>query len=81
MNLIKLRLKKIVEILPQEATTNNIMRHILKIIREEYDAGFKVRVIVITLKKNFVKQIVIGQRRGTNYFTPSSNSRFGRRFD
>lgn len=42
MNLIKLRLKKIVHLLPQEATTNNIMRHILKIIRDEYDAGFKV---------------------------------------
>ncbi|KAK9737179.1 Initiation factor 2 subunit family [Popillia japonica] len=41
MNLIKLRLKKIVHLLPQEATTNNIMRHILKIIRDEYDAGFK----------------------------------------
>ncbi|KRT81186.1 hypothetical protein AMK59_5043 [Oryctes borbonicus] len=41
MNLIKLRLKKIVDILPQEATANNIMRHILKIVRDEYDAGFK----------------------------------------
>lgn len=42
MDLIKLRIEKLMNALPQEATSVNIMRHILKIIREEYDAGFQV---------------------------------------
>lgn len=42
MDLIKIRIKRIKEALPQEVTVTNIMRHILKVIREEYEAGSKV---------------------------------------
>lgn len=42
MTLVKIRMKYITENLPQEATAVNIMRHILKIIREEYEAASKV---------------------------------------
>ncbi|XP_050509581.1 translation initiation factor eIF-2B subunit beta [Diabrotica virgifera virgifera] len=41
MNLIKLRIKFIRENVPTEATATNIMRHILKIIREEYESALK----------------------------------------
>ncbi|KAB0797130.1 hypothetical protein PPYR_05134 [Photinus pyralis] len=41
MTLIKLRITRFANALPQEATSVNIMRHILKIIRDEYDSGFK----------------------------------------
>ncbi|KAK5649964.1 hypothetical protein RI129_000993 [Pyrocoelia pectoralis] len=41
MSLIKLRIARFISALPQEATPVNIMRHILKIIRDEYDTGFK----------------------------------------
>lgn len=42
MNLIKLRIKEIMSALPQESTSTNIMRHILKVIREEYESLSKV---------------------------------------
>lgn len=42
MDMIKIRIQKLMDSLPQEATPVNIMRHILKLIREEYDSGFEV---------------------------------------
>ncbi|KAJ8914581.1 hypothetical protein NQ315_017286 [Exocentrus adspersus] len=41
MTLVKTRMKYTTENLSQEATALNIMRHILKIIREEYEAASK----------------------------------------
>ncbi|XP_018564749.1 translation initiation factor eIF-2B subunit beta-like [Anoplophora glabripennis] len=41
MALVKIWIKYITENLPQEATAVNIMRHVLKIIREEYEAASK----------------------------------------
>ncbi|KAF5286910.1 hypothetical protein FQA39_LY00443 [Lamprigera yunnana] len=41
MVLIKARIYRIISALPQESTAVNVMRHILKIIREEYISGFK----------------------------------------
>ncbi|KAK4881749.1 hypothetical protein RN001_005068 [Aquatica leii] len=43
MVLIKARINRIMSALPQESTPVNIMRHILKIIRELYDTGFKYK--------------------------------------
>ncbi|KAJ8984906.1 hypothetical protein NQ317_002746 [Molorchus minor] len=42
MALVKMKIKYIAENLPQEATAANIMRHILKVIREEYEAASKL---------------------------------------
>lgn len=42
MNLVKERINYVKEKLPQEATSSNIMRHFLKIIRELYESGSKV---------------------------------------
>ncbi|XP_057669808.1 translation initiation factor eIF-2B subunit beta [Diorhabda carinulata] len=41
MNLVILRIRFIRDALPTEATATNIMRHILKIIREEYESASK----------------------------------------
>ncbi|KAG5896147.1 hypothetical protein JTB14_015850 [Gonioctena quinquepunctata] len=41
MNLVKARINFIRENLPQEATATNIMRHVLKVIREEYESAAK----------------------------------------
>ncbi|CAH1971678.1 unnamed protein product [Acanthoscelides obtectus] len=41
MNLVKTRIQLVRENLPQEATAPNIMRHILKVIREEYQSASK----------------------------------------
>lgn len=42
MDLIKQRIKRVMAALPQESTSINIMRHILKVVREEYETGSKV---------------------------------------
>lgn len=42
MHMIKQRIKHVMVALPQESTATNIMRHILKVVREEYEAGSKV---------------------------------------
>lgn len=42
MDLIKQRIKWVMAALPQESTSTNIMRHILKVVREEYETGSKV---------------------------------------
>lgn len=42
MKLVKSRIKFIRDDLPTEATATNVMRHILKIIREEYESASKV---------------------------------------
>lgn len=42
MNLIKQRIKWVMAALPQESTSTNIMRHVLKVVREEYETGSKV---------------------------------------
>ncbi|XP_022910444.1 translation initiation factor eIF2B subunit beta [Onthophagus taurus] len=41
MGTIRKYMETIKQYLPHEATINNVMRHILKIIRDEYDLGFK----------------------------------------
>ncbi|KAF5297475.1 hypothetical protein FQR65_LT10011 [Abscondita terminalis] len=41
IGLIKARINRIMSALPQESTAVNIMRHVLKMIREVYDTGFK----------------------------------------
>nr|CAI5845737.1 unnamed protein product [Callosobruchus analis] len=41
MNLVKIRIQLVRENLPQEATAPNIMRHTLKVIREEYQSASK----------------------------------------
>ncbi|XP_074038625.1 eukaryotic translation initiation factor 2B subunit beta isoform X2 [Leptinotarsa decemlineata] len=41
MTLVKTRIKLIRDELPQESTATNIMRHILKVIREEYESAAK----------------------------------------
>lgn len=42
MNLVKKRIRFLSKSLPQEATATNVMRHILKVIREEYEIVAKV---------------------------------------
>lgn len=42
MQQIKDNIKKLSEALPLETTATNIMRHILKVIREEYELSSKV---------------------------------------
>ncbi|KAJ8965611.1 hypothetical protein NQ314_004002 [Rhamnusium bicolor] len=42
MTLVKIRIKYITDNLPQEATAANIMRHVLKVIREEYETASKL---------------------------------------
>lgn len=44
MNLIKNRMKLIFADLPYETVVTNVMRHILKIIREEYNADTEVNL-------------------------------------
>lgn len=44
MNLIKAEIKLISEALPLHTISTNILRHVLNIIREEYDIGFKSHV-------------------------------------
>lgn len=46
MNLVKMRIHFVRENLPQEATAPNIMRHALKIIREEYESASKVQTLL-----------------------------------
>lgn len=43
MNMVRARISYITENLPQETTSPNIMRHFLKIVRELYESGSKVR--------------------------------------
>lgn len=42
MELIRRRIKCISHSLPMESTSTNIMRHILKVIREEFEVAAKV---------------------------------------
>lgn len=42
MNLIKANIKEITNYLPTEIISINILRHMLKVIREEHDLQFKV---------------------------------------
>ncbi|CAG9822559.1 unnamed protein product [Phaedon cochleariae] len=44
MNLVKIRIQYIKENLPHEATAANVMRHVLKVIREEYECESKRKV-------------------------------------
>ncbi|CAH0553481.1 unnamed protein product [Brassicogethes aeneus] len=49
MDLIKLCIKFCTECLPQEATATNIMRHILKVIREEFEVVSKKKTEIQSL--------------------------------
>lgn len=42
MELIKTDIKRIEKALPHHMVAVNVMRHFLKVIREEYDNGMKV---------------------------------------
>lgn len=44
MQMIKLRLKKVMKDLPHESTAVNVMRHVLKVVREEYETVSKVQL-------------------------------------
>lgn len=44
MSLIKDQMKEIMSILPQETISINILRHVLKAVREEHDSKFEVRL-------------------------------------
>lgn len=44
MNLIKQRIKWVMAALPQESTSTNIMRQVLKVVREEYETDTKVNL-------------------------------------
>lgn len=51
MNLIKEKIKWVTAALPKESTLTpiNIMRHILKVVREEYETVSKVIVLFLCL--------------------------------
>lgn len=49
MELIKAEVRRIEKVLPQEAAAVNVMKHILKLIRDEYITGFKVRLIIFVI--------------------------------
>lgn len=49
MELIKTAIKKIEKALPLQIVAVNVMRHFLKIIREEYDNGLKVLLLLLYL--------------------------------
>lgn len=46
MELIRRQIKCISQSLPMEGTARNIMRHILKIIREEFEVASKVSIFL-----------------------------------
>lgn len=66
MELIKRRIKCISHSLPQEATATNIMRHILKVIREEFEAVSKKKGGAQSLH-----QIVLGASNNVLDYTES----------
>lgn len=54
MELIRRRIKCISQSLPMESTSTNIMRHILKVIRDEFEVAAKVNTNN-TQEENLIK--------------------------
>lgn len=67
MNIIKMMLSTLIKSLPQEATANNVIRHVLNIVREEYDLGFKVSSYMLHVFCSLMW--FYAEQRGTAEFT------------